>query len=80
MRGQSRDCAARVEARHLGEVHPQTNLREQMHDDALVLLHRFALAVVVAVIVAVKGVWQITARTRRLRPRQLLAFLVENRL
>lgn len=28
-----------------------------MHDDALVLLHRLTLTIVVAVIVAVKGVW-----------------------
>lgn len=41
---------------HLGEVHAQADLREKVHDDALVLLHGLALAVVVAVVVAVERV------------------------
>lgn len=57
MREQSREGARRVKALHLSEVHSQTNLREQMHDDALVLLHRFTFSVIIAVIVAIKGVW-----------------------
>ena len=39
---------------YLSEVHAQTDLREQMHDDALVLLHRLPLAVIIAVIVAIE--------------------------
>lgn len=42
---------------YLCEVHTQTNLRQQMHDDALVLLHRLALGVIVPVIVAIKQLW-----------------------
>lgn len=44
-------------SRYLCEVHAQTNLREKMHDNALVLLHRLALAVVITVIVAIKRIW-----------------------
>lgn len=41
---------------HLGEVHAQTDLRKQMHDDAFVLLHRLALTIVVTIVVAVKHI------------------------
>lgn len=41
---------------YLREVHAQANLREKMHDDALVLLHRLTLSVIIAVIVAIKWV------------------------
>lgn len=47
----------RNRALYLSEVHSKTNLREQVHDDALVFLHRFALTVIIAVIVTVEGVW-----------------------
>lgn len=41
---------------YLCEVHAQTNLREEMHDDALVLLHRLTFRIIITVIVAIKGV------------------------
>lgn len=43
---------------YLREVHAQANLREKMHDDALVLLHRLTLSVVITVIMAIKLVWR----------------------
>lgn len=39
---------------YLCEVHAQTNLREQMHDDTLVLLNRLALTFIITVIMAIK--------------------------
>lgn len=42
---------------YLCEVHTQTNLRKQMHDDAFVLLHRLAFGVIIPVIVAIKQLW-----------------------
>lgn len=39
---------------YLCEVHTQAHLRKQMHDDALVLLHRLALGVIIPVIMAIK--------------------------
>lgn len=42
---------------YLCEVHTQTNLRKQMHDDALVLLHRLALGVIIPVVMAIKQLW-----------------------
>jgi len=53
-----------VRALYLREVHAQTNLREKMHDDALVLLHRLALTFIIAVIMAVKLVCRQQQRTR----------------
>lgn len=41
---------------YLREVHAQANLREKMHDDALVLLHRLALSIIVTVVMAIKWV------------------------
>lgn len=41
---------------YLREVHAQANLREKMHDDALVLLHRLPLSVIITVIMAIKWV------------------------
>lgn len=53
---QTDNKACWVRGLYLREVHAQTNLREEMHDDALVLLHRLALTIIVAVIVAIKWI------------------------
>lgn len=45
-----------LRAPHLCEIHAQTNLREQMHDDALVLLHRLAFAFIITVVMAIKWI------------------------
>lgn len=44
------------EGLYLREVHAQTNLREQMHDDTLVLLDRLALTIIITIIMAVKWI------------------------
>ena len=48
---------------YLCEVHAQTDLWQQMHDDALVLLHGLALSVIIPVVMAIKWIWGQQQRT-----------------
>lgn len=56
--GAHRHTFVRHRVPYLCEVHAQTNLRQQMHNDALVLFHRLTLAIIVTVIVAIKLIWR----------------------
>lgn len=39
---------------YLGEIHAQSHLRQQMHDDTFVFFNRFTFAVIISLIMTVK--------------------------
>lgn len=56
---------------YLGEIHAQSHLRQQMHDDTFVFFNRFTFAVIISLIMTVKLIWEKYTATNKLGKQQM---------